>query len=325
MEISSNKILEYKRINESTDEILAYIDRRRKGISDSLRTKWYKFNRLLGGGLEENTLYSIAGVSGGGKTSFMNNLVTDILDTNNKDNIVVLSFNFEMRSSRIVGKTLSYKLHKSTTDLYSTVHDVRVTDDYFEKIQQTAKELKTYNIYYVDKAGTVEDIRNTILYFNNTIAKDKWLIVTLDHTLLTKGRSGENERAIISDLQYMFMEIKKYSKITILQLSQLNREIETPERINNPYMHFPMRRDIFAADSVYQCSDVVMVIHRPELLQLEFYGVNKLPVKNLIYLHVIKAREGELGIIPFENNLRFNRIDETDIKKKDESQLALQI
>lgn len=185
---------------------------------------------------------------------------------------------------------MSYKLQKSTTDLYSTLHDIRVTDDYFNKIQQTAQNLKSYNIYYVDKAGTVEDIRNTILYFNNTIAKDKWLIVTLDHTLLTKGRSGDSERAIISDLQYMFMEIKKYSKITILQLSQLNREIEMPERINNPYMHFPMRRDIFAADSVYQCSDILMVIHRPELLQLEFYGTNKLPVKNLIYLHVIKFK-----------------------------------
>lgn len=62
--MSSNKILEYKRIDVPTDEILTYIDNRRKGRSESLRTKWKKLNRLLGGGIEANTLYTVAGISG---------------------------------------------------------------------------------------------------------------------------------------------------------------------------------------------------------------------------------------------------------------------
>lgn len=59
--LSTNKVLEYKRIDEPTNEILHYIDNRRKGISESLRTKWKKFNKVLGGGIESNTLYTIAG------------------------------------------------------------------------------------------------------------------------------------------------------------------------------------------------------------------------------------------------------------------------
>lgn len=234
-----------------------------------------------------------------------------------------------MKASRVVGKKLSYKLNKSTTDLYNSAKDTEVTDDYFKKIQQASEEIQKYNIYYVDTSGTVEEIKNTIIHFNNTIAKDKWLIITLDHTLLTRGKTGEAERNIIADLQYMFIEMKKHSKNTIIQLSQLNRDIESSERITNRYLHFPTRKDLFGSDSIFQASDVVMVIHRPELLQIEDYnygpGKYGLPVKNLIYLHLIKAREGELGIIPFENNLRYNRMDETDIKKKDDSQLTLSI
>ena len=30
----------------------------------------------------------------------------------------------------------------------------------------------------------------------------------------------------------------------------------------------------------------------------------------MIYLHLLKNREGEVGIIKFENNLKYNRMDE---------------
>lgn len=292
METYSNKILEYHRIDTPTEEILTYINNRRKGISESLRTKWNKFNRLLGGGLEQNTLYTVAGISGSGKTSFVTSLESDIFELNPKANIVVLSFSFEMKASRIVGKKLSYKLSKSTTELYNSSYDTTVNDDYFNKVKEAANEIKKHEIYYVDNAGTVEEVRNTILHFNKTIAKNKWLIITLDHTLLTKGKTGEAERNIIADLQYMFIEIKKYDKNTIIQLSQLNRDIESSERITNRYLHFPIRKDLFGSDSVYQASDIVMVIHRPELLQIEEYGPGKhsLPTKNLIYLHIIKFK-----------------------------------
>jgi replicative DNA helicase len=142
--------------------------------------------------------------------------------------------------------------------------------------------------------------------------RKKWLIVILDHTLLTKGRQSESEREIISDLQRMFMERKKYGKITIIQLSQMNREIEDKDRINNPNIHYPMRRDLFGSDSIFQTSDYVIVLHRPEIIGITEYGPKKLPVENRIYMHFLKAREGEPKVLSFENNLKYNRIDEID-------------
>jgi hypothetical protein len=41
-----------------------------------------------------------------------------------------------------------------------------------------------------------------------------------------------------------------------------------------------------------------------------FYGVNKWPVKDMVYMHILKNREGALQILQFVNNLQYNRIDE---------------
>ena len=95
MEKTLNK-LKYKHISKATDEIVAYIDDRRRGIVNSLKTKWAKFNKLCMGGIEPNTIYTIAGISGSGKSSFANSLENDLFDLNRRKDFIVLSFNFEI-------------------------------------------------------------------------------------------------------------------------------------------------------------------------------------------------------------------------------------
>ena len=131
-----------------------------------------------------------------------------------------------------------------------------------------------------------------------------------DHTLLTRGESGQSERKILSDLQLMFMEMKKYGRNTIIQLSQMNRDIEDTARISNPSLHFPMRKDIFGGDSIFQSSDYVIILHRPEILGIKAYGVQAWPVENYVYLHVLKNREGDLKVLQFWNNLKYNSIED---------------
>lgn len=316
MELNSNKLLEIKHISDATKEILRYIDNRRSGKIRSLRTRWPKFNRQCMGGIEPNAIYSICGISGSGKSSFANSLETDLFDLNPDEKFIVLNFNFEMMSAKQVGRKLSYKMNRTTSELYSssnTDDTYKVSDVDFEEILKHAEQIQHYSIYYIDCPGSVDEIRNTIISFQSSEEmKGMWLIVILDHTLLTKGKTGESEREIISSLQKMFMERKKYGKITIIQLSQLNREIEDKDRINNPSMHYPMRRDIFGSDSLFQASDYVIVLHRPEIIGITEYGPKKLPVKNMIYMHFLKNREGEPKLLSFENNLKYNRIDEID-------------
>lgn len=314
MEKPLNK-LDVKHISEPTNEILNYIDNRRKGIVKSLKTRWRKFNNVCMGGIEPNTIITIAGISGSGKSAFANSLETDLFDLNPNKEFIVLSFSFEMVSSKQVGRKLSYKTRKTTSELYSAVPEqYKPSDEEFEKLKYYAEDIRRYPIFYVDRPGNVEQIRNTIIDFKKKIG-DKWLIIMLDHTLLTRGKSGEKERETIADLQKLFMEAKKWGETTIIQLSQLNRNIETAERINNLTLHYPTRADLFGSDSVYHASDIVIVLHRPEILQIDKYGRNELPVKDLVYAHIIKNREGEAKILVFKNNLKYNSIEETTLSQ----------
>ena len=299
----------YKTIAQAADESVAYIKARKDHTIVPLKTRWKKFNRVCCGGIEPNMIITIAGISGSGKSSIVNAVETDLIELNPTQDVVILDFSFEMVSFRSVTRKLSYRLRRTTSELYSS--DETVEDDIFNKVVEEAEKLKKYQIYYVDTPCTVKEIEKTIDYFHDNIAKNKWLIVILDHALLVEG---DTERGTIVDLQKMFIRKKKLSNTSIIQLSQMNRNIEQPERINNPAMHYPLRSDLAASDALFHASDYVIAINRPELLNLTSYGIKRLPVKNKVYLHFLKVRDaGEPCILEFDNELKYGNLVESDV------------
>jgi replicative DNA helicase len=307
MEQKSFNTLPFKSISEVADESLEYIRKRKDKTIIPLKTRWNKFNKVCCGGIEPNMIITIAGGSGSGKSAFANTLETDLIDLNPDQEIVILSFSYEMLSYRQVGRKLSNKLRKTTAELYSS--DQSLSNTEFNKIEEVADKIKKYPIYYIDTPSTVENMEKTIDYFHENIAKGKWLIVILDHALLVEGQ-GESERGTIVDLQKMFIRKKKLSNTSIIQISQMNRNIEQPDRINNPSMHYPMRSDLAASDAIFQASDYVTALSRPELLNITAYGIDRLPVKDKVYLHFLKVRDGEPFILEFENELKYGNLVE---------------
>ena len=307
MEQKSFNTLPFKSISEVADESLEYIRKRKDKTIVPLKTRWNKFNKVCCGGIEPNMIVTIAGGSGSGKSAFANTLETDLIDLNPDQEIVILSFSYEMLSYRQVGRKLSNKLRKTTAELYSS--DQSLSNTEFNKIEEVVDKIKKYPIYYIDTPSTVENMEKTIDYFHENIAKGKWLIVILDHALLVEGQ-GESERGTIVDLQKMFIRKKKLSNTSIIQISQMNRNIEQPDRINNPSMHYPMRSDLAASDAIFQASDYVTALSRPELLNITAYGIDRLPVKDKVYLHFLKVRDGEPFILEFENELKYGNLVE---------------
>ena len=300
--------ISYKTIAQAADESVAYIRARKEHLIVPLKTRWQKFNKVCCGGIEPNMIITIAGISGSGKSSIVNAIETDLIECNPEENVVILDFSFEMVSFRSVTRKLSYRLKRTTSELYSAYDSI--DDLTMQQVEIEANKLKKYQIYYVDTPCTVESIEKTIDYFHDNIAKGKWLIVILDHALLVEG---DTERGTIVDLQKMFIRKKKLSKTSIIHLSQMNRNIEQPERINNPAMHFPLRSDLAASDALFHASDYVIAINRPELLNLQSYGIRHLPIKNKVYLHFLKIRDaGEPCILEFENDLKYGNLIESD-------------
>lgn len=302
--------LSIRPISVVANEALNYIKARKEHDVISLATRWKKLNRCCMGGIEPNTVYTIAGISGSGKSSVANLIQTDLIDLNPNMDIVVLTFSLEMVGFRQIGRTLSNKLRRTTSDLYSSQQDL--DDDTYQKVINVSNQLKNYPIYFVDSPGSPEQVRQTILSFYDKYVKGKhkYFVIIYDHTLLTK-RVGTTIETM-SELQEVFIQIKKLPLTSIIQLSQMNRNIESPERINNSLAHYPMRSDLSSSDAIFQASDYVLVIHRPEILNIHEYGPDHLPTKDKVYIHILKNRDaGKPCILEFENDLMYNNLIET--------------
>lgn len=298
----------YKTIAQAAKESVDYIRARKDHTIVPLKTRWNKFNKVCCGGIEPGMILTIAGISGTGKSAVANMVESDLIDLNPNQKVVVLDFSFEMVSFRSVTRKLSYRLRRTTSELYSAQQGI--DEDTFNRVQEEAEKLAKYPIFYVDTPCTVLQIENTIDYFRNKFSEEWWLVVILDHTLLVEG---DTERGTIVDLQKMFIRKKKLPKTSIIQLSQMNRNIEQPERINNPAMHYPLRSDLAASDALFHASDYVIVISRPELQNLSSYGIKHLPVKNKVYMHFLKVRDaGEPCILGFDNDLKYGNLIEPD-------------
>ena len=313
----SSRILPTISLEEAARRELRYMRGRMSGEIVSVKTPWKKFNKAGMNGLEWGSIVTIAGMSGSGKTAILNELETGLFELNPTEKFAVLSFNFEMLARRLVGRKISKKLQKTTTQLYNADLDSpneNITEKDYGKAEAYATSIKDLPLTYVDIPGTVQEIRNTIEHFAMGMEcnMDRAILVTLDHSILVKKFGEQNQLQTLYELSAMFNELKKKIKASFVIVSQLNRGIENVDRIQNKNLHYPQKSDVFGADALYQYSDIFLVTHRPEMLNLRAYGPADLDVKDVIYWHFLKLREGEPFIAKMRNKLKYNQVVDFD-------------
>lgn len=310
-----------KTIKEATEEAIELL--KDKQSTHYIKTGINKLDDFLGGGVEGNQLITIGGISGSGKSALANMIETYIAE--NYNDVVVLNFSFEMTAkSQVLRKASSkcllttkqireikfdteYKMNNTDTKEASSSQDVDLPKSHF--IKSALSSIATERVYYVEESLNVKQLCETIESFQRKCFEEKRrLVIFLDHALLIDGKSID-ERTNVADLQKALIRLKKTGSTTIFQLMQLNRNIEATERRTNRLMHYPMRSDLSTADAVYQGSDHVWIIHRPELLNIKSYGPQEIDAKGRVFLHIIKFREGEPKILMFNNLLKYNRME----------------
>ncbi len=255
----------------------------------------------------------------------------DIIDYNPDEKIKVLAFEMEMLGVDQVTRDISSKVLMSTKQLYSAEDNEELSNEDLRNINEVAEKMKSYPIYIVDEVGTVKEIIETILSFvqnENLVETETGLVLTFDHTLLVRSDTDQDEKQVVDSLYRALVRLKKYFetiglKCLMILLSQLNRNIESTERIINPKLQYPNKTDIFASSAAFYCSDYVIVTHKPLLIEGigEGYGPARLPDyptglpvicsdtgKPMIYWHIIKGRFSTNKILMMLDDFANSRI-----------------
>lgn len=301
----------WRHIADVGKEAIDYVEKRKTGEISSLKTKWEKFNYVTLNGIEWQSIITIAGMSSSGKTLILNELETSLFEKNPGVDFIVLSNNYEMLSRNLIIRKLSSKF-KLTHKRILSADGNKLDEGILEMMREYVdSELAKYKIFYVDLPHSVDGIQEMI---QQMYAKYKLpIVVTIDHSILVKKSKDEaGHLDVLYKLGEMQSTVKKLLPVTFINLSQLNREIESEGRRKpGTVMNYPTKLDIYGADALYQHSDIVLVNHRPALLYLPYYGPDKEKVHpDDIYWHILKNRSGEPCVIRMEADFKNMRINE---------------
>jgi replicative DNA helicase len=283
-------------------QALQYMKGRKDGVIKSIKTPWAKFNDAGTDGIEWNTLTVIAGRSGAGKTLVKDNIINQAFVLNKGESFRVLEFQFEMMArvtalrefSSVVGKSYKYLCSAGSpladTDLQACYdyakERVRYPIDVVEK-PRTVSEIKTIiEMYMEEHASVIEDVKT----YTNTI-------VTLDHSYLVKQATYEKDKhEMLYNLGEMLTEVKRKYPISFIILSQLNRNIDSPERNEDGRAgNYILTSDLMGADALLQHADILVGINRPGYFKIRYYGPDRYIIdnENIMVMHFLKCRNGD--------------------------------
>jgi len=301
------KELGFIHVSEAYDQALAYAQKRRTGEIKSIKTPWSKFNEVSMDGLEWNSLTVIAGRPGSGKTLIGSMISREAFKLNPDQDFCVLDFQFEMLARNIALREISGSTGIHVRKLSSV--GAKLNDDDLEAAVNYCKANSDREVYTFEKPLTVDQMRDKILEFYKI--KRKPLLVTIDHSLLLKKSASEKDRIdTLYNLGNMLAETRRQLPVCFIVLSQLNREIESTERLKpNNIGNFVKDSDVFGADALLQFTDILIGINRPAKYGLTTYGPEKLPVDmDTLAVHFLKVRNGEPRLTLFRADFAKSKI-----------------
>ena len=139
-------------------------------------------------------------------------------------------------------------------------------------------------------------------------------MITLDHTMLVKRAPYQNNTLdMMFELGEFFTQCKRDYPCLFIALSQLNRNIDHPERaIDGKYGNHILESDIFGSDAMLQHADMLIGINRPAKQKIRFYGPDRYIIENdrTLVLHFLKARNGDARMSFFKAKFEQMKIEE---------------
>jgi replicative DNA helicase len=292
-------------------EALKYMNARQKGEEKSIYTPWPKFNDAATDGLEWNTLTVIGGRPGSGKTLIKDQIIRESFALNPHDEFRVLEFQFEMVGRTSAIREFSSMTGKTYKELCSAGSILQ--PEVLNKCLMYAKERVKNPVDIISTPLTVNQMREQIDMYMN-LHKGKKTIVTLDHTMLVKRAPYQNNTLdMMFELGEFFTQCKRDYPILFIALSQLNRNIDSPDRaIDGKYGNYILESDIFGSDAMLQHADMLIGINRPAKQKIRYYGPDRYIIEDdkTLVLHFLKARNGDARMSFFKAKFEQMKIEE---------------
>lgn len=299
MEVGNGHVWRNQR--EGYLEALRYLQGRMKGEIKSIRSPWTKFNDATIDGLEWNTINVLAGRPGSLKTLIKDQFIRKAFELNPLEEFRVLEFQLEMlaRTSAvrdfvsIVGKTYKHVCSAEGT----------LSQEELNRCHEYAKMRVKFPIDVVEEAPTVEEFERIIDAYM-VLHKFKKTIITLDHSILIKKGHGEKDKQdTLHKLGECLTKLKKKYPIIFIILSQLNRNVDSPDRNEEGrYGNYPNDADVFGSDALLMHTDFLVAFDRPGKRKIKIYGPDKYIIadKTILIMHFLKARNTETQLSFFQ-------------------------
>lgn len=299
----------YTTIADAIEEGFKYISKRSRGEESSLLTPFTTLNRLFVEGLPWSSHLVIGARSGVGKTLIKDQLLNAAFDTkiNPNLNVKVLDFSLEM-PLQATGLRLIQGVTKIDKSTLLSTYGNKIPQSSLDLIEKMIRNRRKQPWSIETSPSTVDELRERILQEINRWSneKDAKIIVALDHSLLVKGNKGDKEGDVIAKYSEMITNLRSNYGITVITLSQLNRNIEDGHRkIPGRADNYPQTSDISSSDKLLHHCDFMFILNRPSDFNLKFYGPEKFIVpnhNNYVALHVVKNRSGEHKMIHLNAN-----------------------
>lgn len=242
-------------------------------------------DRLLGG-LQKSDLLIIAGRPSTGKTGFLLSVAKNAAQKHKKH---VAIFSLEMSNEQLVQRLVAQETGIDTQRLRTG----KLTSDEWPVFTHAIEVLGDTHIFLDDTpAITPMQIRTKCRRLHLEYQLD---LVIVDYLQLMSSDSRNDNR--VQEVSYISRNLKVLARelnVPVLAAAQLSRAVE--QRADKK----PILSDLRESGSLEQDADIVMFIHRPDMMD------NTSPRQNITELIVAKHRNGPIhsGIeLVFLNNL----------------------
>jgi hypothetical protein len=242
-----------------------------------------------------------------------------------------------------------YSSHLSKSYKYLCSADGKLTTDELKMCYEYAKERIKYPIDVVEEPCTVGEFKEIIAEYmeSNAVIEEKpteegadpsaekeiikksykKTIITLDHSLLLKKAAYEKDKHdTLNALGEALTYLKRRYPIAFIILSQLNRNIDNPERAEDgKYGNYILESDLFGADALLQHADMLVGINRPGKQKIRYYGPDRYIIENdkVLVIHFLKCRNGDTRMSFFKAEFDKMRIIETETPATQERRLKI--